>query len=74
MLSFLFIHVVPESTLTFIRLMNFSFLFLPYHMYASLYFIDASSHEEPDSEYSFVGHVEISKEASLQELKLQVCV
>lgn len=33
---------------------------------------DASSHEEPDSEYSFVGHIEISKEASLQELKLQV--
>ncbi|KAM5152933.1 ubiquitin carboxyl-terminal hydrolase 40 isoform 2-T2 [Mantella aurantiaca] len=33
---------------------------------------DASSHEQPDSDYSFVGHIEISKEASLQELKLQV--
>lgn len=33
---------------------------------------DASSHEQQDSDYSFVGHIEISKEASLQELKLQV--
>nr|DBA19934.1 TPA: hypothetical protein GDO54_015689 [Pyxicephalus adspersus] len=39
---------------------------------AALQISGDDSSKEPDSDLSFVGHIELSKEASLQEMKLQI--